>query len=124
MSSRQTAVRLVRAVFPRRFRGLRTISLIAAALLGWLFLNQVSLQAFLKASRDRNAKADGVEALRKQIAELETRKHSLELGAFEVEKQAREQFHLIRPGEIIILTQGEDGPASHPKRIGERENKP
>jgi len=121
---RSAAAGLVRAVAPRRFRGLRIVSIVFAGLLLWLALNVDHLRSFIQAYQERNYRRDSVEALRKQIADLNKQKDSLELGTFENEKSVREAFRLVRPGEKLILVSPEGKPTSGPatrERLGERQ---
>lgn len=73
----------------------------------WLWLNRTQLTELHASQWRYNALASEVHALEKQKSALEREHARLESKGFIIEKAAREQFNLARPGETIIMIENE-----------------
>ena len=74
----------------------------------WLVINKGNVVQFFHHYNERNKELMSVRVLEKNIRDLEEQKKALEYGGFENEKIIRERYHMIKPGEKIILLEMEE----------------
>lgn len=67
-----------------------------------LYLKRGDLNTYLENYHTRNNLQEEVARLKAETKALERERDDLAKGGFEVEKVARERFHLSRPGEIVL----------------------
>ena len=67
-----------------------------------LYLKRGDLSNYLENYHTRNNLREEVARLKAEAKALERERDDLAKGGFEVERVARERFHLSRPGEIVL----------------------
>lgn len=85
-----------------RLRLLRTFLLIALCLVLWAVINHDKIRALALARAERDRERATVEQMERQLAELRRRRQALALDPAAVERAAREQFKMTRPGEVLV----------------------
>jgi len=101
----------------------RRIALWLAAILivfvSVFFIKRDDISNYLTRYEDRNRLRDEVELLQFETRQLEKKREILEKGGYEVEKVAREQFRMSRPGEhVLYLISPNDGVSTEPAPTG------
>jgi cell division protein FtsB len=74
------------------------VAVVTLAVVGVLFVAVFPTQALLEQRRERHAMAEQVARMTKRNDALDAQAHKLENDA-EIERLAREQYNLVRPGE-------------------------
>lgn len=69
----------------------------------WFAFNYSTLREYFEARRSRNGNKHDVQELERNFSALVKEKRQLEKWGFSAEKEIRERFKMIRPGEKIIL---------------------
>ncbi|GIX43664.1 MAG: hypothetical protein KatS3mg130_0072 [Candidatus Sumerlaea sp.] len=91
----------------KRFTFFKVLLLLVAAVLAWVLLSLRSLQELLQAYQERNREREQVEMLEERIRLLERQRKSLEFSGVEMERQLREYYGMVRPGEKVIYLASE-----------------
>ncbi|AXA37472.1 MAG: hypothetical protein D6691_09380 [Candidatus Hydrogenedentota bacterium] len=106
----------------KRFTFFKVLLLLVAAVLAWVLLSLRSLQELLQAYQERNREREQVEMLEERIRLLERQRKSLEFSGVEMERQLREYYGMVRPGEkVIYLASEQETSATVRNFIGELE---
>ncbi len=80
---------------------------LVALLLLWGAFHYPTIHSLLKAREQRDRYRESVAELEREKATLLTERPSLQAGGFASEKAVRERFLMVKPGEHILLVQGE-----------------
>jgi len=107
----------------KRFTFFKVLLLLIAAVLAWILVSLHSLQELLQAYQERNREREQVEMLEERIHLLERQRKSLEFSGLEMERQLREYYGMVRPGEkVIYLASEQETSATIRDFIGELES--
>lgn len=103
-------VRFISSLIWSQRRIVLWIVAILTVLVSVLFIKRGDISNYLSRYEDRNRLREEVELLKIETQRLEKKRGILEKGGYEVEKVAREQFRMSRPGEhVLYLVPPEDG---------------
>lgn len=106
--------------FFRPVRILRWGAFLSAVCVGWLMMENDTLQAYLKERARRDDYRNQVQHLQQQQKHYEVELAQLKTGGFSLEQVIRERFDLRYPGEKVIDI---ETPATPPARSAEEDER-
>lgn len=100
--------------FFRPVRILRWATFLSVVCVGWLMLENATLQAYLKERARRDDYRGQVQHLQQQQKQYEVELAQLKAGGFSLEQVIRERFDLRYPGEKVLEIETPATPAQTP----------